>query len=102
MLVAASEYARLTLAEARSSPMASPRSRSAYHAGRSSRSGRFGPRVGCIVTRKQLLLVLWVRHSTSETQHLRVYRTHLRRKLEPAGRSILRMEAGIGYGLECP
>jgi two-component system KDP operon response regulator KdpE len=59
-------------------------------------------RPGRIVTRKQLLLEVWGPHNTSETQYLRVYMTHLRRKLEPAGRDLLRTEAGVGYGLECP
>jgi two-component system, OmpR family, KDP operon response regulator KdpE len=59
-------------------------------------------RPGRIVTRKQLLLEVWGPQNTGETQYLRVYMTHLRRKLEPAGRSILRTEAGVGYGLECP
>ena len=57
---------------------------------------------GRIVTRKQLLLEVWGPHNTNETRYLRVYMTHLRRKLEPAGRHIFRTEAGVGYGLECP
>ncbi|MSR62077.1 MAG: response regulator transcription factor [Planctomycetes bacterium] len=57
---------------------------------------------GRIVTKKQLLLEVWGPQHTSETQYLRVYMTHLRRKLGEAGKSILRTEAGVGYGLECP
>jgi two-component system KDP operon response regulator KdpE len=58
---------------------------------------------GRIVTRKQLLLEVWGPHHTGETQYLRVYMTHLRRKLErPGAIRIFRTEAGIGYGLECP
>jgi two-component system KDP operon response regulator KdpE len=58
---------------------------------------------GRIVTRKQLLLEVWGPHSTGETQYLRVYMTHLRRKLERgSGARIFRTEAGVGYGLECP
>jgi two-component system KDP operon response regulator KdpE len=58
---------------------------------------------GRIVTRKQLLLEVWGPHSTEETQYLRVYMTHLRRKLErESGARIFRTEAGVGYGLECP
>jgi len=59
-------------------------------------------RPGRIVTRKQLLLEVWGPQNTSETQYLRVYMTHLRRKLEPAGKKLIRTEAGVGYGLECP
>jgi len=57
---------------------------------------------GRIVTKKQLLLEVWGPHHTSETQYLRVYMTHLRRKLGEAAKGILRTEAGVGYGLECP
>ena len=57
---------------------------------------------GRILTRKQLLLEVWGPHHTEETRYLRVYMTHLRRKLGPAGKSVLRTEAGVGYGLECP
>jgi two-component system KDP operon response regulator KdpE len=59
-------------------------------------------RPGRIVTKKQLLLEVWGPHSTSETRYLRVYMTHLRRKLEANGQRIFRTEAGVGYGLECP
>lgn len=57
---------------------------------------------GRILTKKQLLLEVWGPQHTSETQYLRVYMTHLRRKLGEAGKTILRTEAGVGYGLECP
>ena len=57
---------------------------------------------GGIVTRKQLLLEVWGPQNTGETQYLRVYMTHLRRKLAPAGQRVIRTEAGVGYGLECP
>ncbi len=56
---------------------------------------------GRIVTRQQLLREVWGPHSTQQTHYLRVYMTHLRRKLAPAA-GILRTEAGVGYGLECP
>jgi len=56
---------------------------------------------GKIVTKKQLLLEVWGPHHTGETQYLRVYMTHLRRKLGQAGKTI-RTEAGVGYGLEGP
>ena len=63
--------------------------------------GALAARPGRIVTRKQLLLEVWGPGSTEDTQYLRVYMTHLRRKLERDGRRIFRTEAGVGYGLEC-
>lgn len=59
---------------------------------------------GRVVTHKQLLQEVWGPQSTQENQYLRVYMTHLRRKLEPPGTSsrIFKTEAGVGYRLECP
>jgi len=59
---------------------------------------------GRVVTHRQILTEVWGPHSAEETQYLRVYMTHLRRKLEPdPGRArIFRNEAGVGYRLECP
>jgi two-component system KDP operon response regulator KdpE len=56
---------------------------------------------GKVVTKKQLLVEVWGPQSAEEDQYLRVYMTHLRRKLERAAR-IFRTEAGVGYRLECP
>lgn len=56
---------------------------------------------GRIVTHKQLLLDVWGPHHTESSNYLRVYMTHLRRKLGPAA-ALLRTEAGVGYGLRCP
>jgi two-component system KDP operon response regulator KdpE len=58
---------------------------------------------GKVVTHKQLLQEVWGPHSTEQTQYLRVYMTHLRRKLQPKSpaRSIFTTEAGVGYRLEC-
>ena len=39
--------------------------------------------------------------TTFRQPNLRVYMTHLRRKLGGAA-TIFRTEAGVGYGLECP
>jgi two-component system KDP operon response regulator KdpE len=65
--------------------------------------GALAAHAGRIVTKKQLLLEVWGPHSTGESRYLRVYMTHLRRKLERAGSArIFRTEAGVGYGLECP
>ena len=58
---------------------------------------------GRIVTGRQLLAEVWGPESTDETRYLRVYMTHLRRKLQPPGSPrLFRTEAGVGYGLECP
>jgi two-component system, OmpR family, KDP operon response regulator KdpE len=59
---------------------------------------------GKVVTQKQLLTEVWGPHSVEHGEYLRVYMTHLRRKLEPGeGRArIFRTEAGVGYRLECP
>jgi len=59
---------------------------------------------GKVVTQKQLLTEVWGPHSVEHGEYLRVYMTHLRRKLEPGtGRGrIFRTEAGVGYRLECP
>ena len=56
---------------------------------------------GRIVTKKQLLVEVWGPHGAEQDQYLRVYMTHLRRKLETGGRRVFRTEAGVGYGLEC-
>ena len=57
---------------------------------------------GRVVTHRQLLTEVWGPHSAEETQYLRVYLTHLRRKLEPdpARARIFHNEAGVGYRLE--
>ncbi len=59
---------------------------------------------GRVVTQRQLLTEVWGPHNAEESQYLRVYMTHLRRKLEPERHRprFLRTEAGVGYRLECP
>ncbi len=59
---------------------------------------------GRVVTQKQLLTEVWGPQSVEESHYLRVYMTHLRRKLEPERRHprFLRTEAGVGYRLQCP
>jgi len=55
---------------------------------------------GRVVTHAQLLREVWGPGSASETRYLRVYMTHLRRKLEPRGGPRLFVtEAGVGYRL---
>lgn len=58
---------------------------------------------GKVVTQKQLLTEVWGPQSVDHSEYLRVYMTHLRRKLDPgAGRGrIFRTEAGVGYRLQC-
>ncbi|MCC7014965.1 MAG: response regulator transcription factor [Planctomycetes bacterium] len=58
--------------------------------------------VGKVVTQRQLLEDVWGPRSTEETQYLRVYMTHLRRKLDPgpSGPRLFSTEAGVGYRLE--
>jgi len=57
---------------------------------------------GRVVTHRQLLTEVWGPQSAEATQYLRVYLTHLRRKLEPdpARGRIFHNEAGVGYRLE--
>lgn len=56
---------------------------------------------GKVVTHKQLLTEVWGPGAANEKQYLRVYMTHLRRKLQrPAGEpSVFETEAGVGYRL---
>ncbi len=58
---------------------------------------------GKVVTHTQLLQEVWGPDSTSHTQYLRVYMTHLRRKLEPGPPwpRIFVTEVGVGYRLSC-
>jgi two-component system KDP operon response regulator KdpE len=56
---------------------------------------------GKVVTHRQLLEEVWGPKNADERQYLRVYMTHLRRKLEkdhPGGR-VFETEAGVGYRL---
>jgi two-component system KDP operon response regulator KdpE len=55
-----------------------------------------------IVTHKQLLAAVWGPNSVEQSQYLRVYISHLRRKLAEKGfsPSFLTTETGIGYRLK--
>lgn len=57
--------------------------------------------VGKVVTHRQLLRSVWGEKAESQAQYLRVYITHLRRKLEAERDSptLIRTEVGIGYRL---
>jgi two-component system KDP operon response regulator KdpE len=57
---------------------------------------------GKVVTHRQLLRTVWGEKAESQAQYLRVYVTHLRKKLEPDENSpqLIKTEVGIGYRLE--
>jgi two-component system KDP operon response regulator KdpE len=59
---------------------------------------------GRVVTHKQLLRAVWGPNAEEQSQYLRVYMTHLRKKIEPADarEKLLRTESGIGYRLVPP
>jgi two-component system KDP operon response regulator KdpE len=56
---------------------------------------------GQVVTHRQLLREVWGRHSSEQTQYLRVYMGQLRHKLEknPSRPVLLVTEPGVGYRL---
>ncbi|MEO6872999.1 MAG: response regulator [Chthoniobacterales bacterium] len=56
---------------------------------------------GKVVTHRQLLRTVWGEKAESQAQYLRVYVTHLRKKLEAASDalSLIKTEVGIGYRL---
>jgi two-component system KDP operon response regulator KdpE len=55
---------------------------------------------GKVVTHKHLLREVWGPNAEEQSQYLRVYVTHLRKKLESGGADkLLRTETGIGYRL---
>jgi two-component system KDP operon response regulator KdpE len=56
---------------------------------------------GRVVTHRQLLDAVWGPGHADQTQYLRVYMAHLRRKLEtvPSRPRIFRTETGVGYRL---
>jgi two-component system KDP operon response regulator KdpE len=60
---------------------------------------------GKVVTHRQLLRIVWGEKAESQAQYLRVYITHLRKKLEASTHtpSLIKTEVGIGYRLstEC-
>jgi two-component system KDP operon response regulator KdpE len=59
---------------------------------------------GKVVTHNQLLREIWGQGYSDESHYLRVYMTHLRRKLETdsAHPQFLITEAGVGYRLKTP
>jgi two-component system KDP operon response regulator KdpE len=55
---------------------------------------------GKVVTHKQLLRAVWGPNAEEQSQYLRVYITHLRKKLETDPKQkLIKTEAGIGYRL---
>jgi len=59
---------------------------------------------GKVVTQKQLLRDVWGPNAEQQSQYLRVFMMHLRRKIEIPGATerLLRTESGIGYRLVVP
>jgi two-component system KDP operon response regulator KdpE len=56
---------------------------------------------GKVVTHRQLLREVWGPQAEEQSQYLRVYMNHLRKKLEPTPGSprLIKTESGIGYRL---
>jgi two-component system, OmpR family, KDP operon response regulator KdpE len=59
---------------------------------------------GKVVTQKQLLREIWGPNAEEQSQYLRVYMLHLRKKIEIPDMSyrLLKTESGIGYRLVVP
>jgi two-component system, OmpR family, KDP operon response regulator KdpE len=59
---------------------------------------------GRIVSHKQLLREVWGPNAEEQSQYLRVYMTHLRKKIDSSerGEKLLRTESGIGYRFVIP
>ena len=59
---------------------------------------------GKVVTQKQLLREVWGPNAEEQSQYLRVYMLHLRKKIEisEGPERLLRTESGIGYRLVIP
>jgi two-component system KDP operon response regulator KdpE len=59
---------------------------------------------GKVVTHKQLLREVWGPNAEEQSQYLRVYMAHLRKKIDPPNTKerLLRTESGIGYRLVQP
>jgi len=59
---------------------------------------------GKVVTQKQLLRDVWGPNAEQQSQYLRVFMMHLRKKIEIPGTTerLLRTESGIGYRLVVP
>jgi len=59
---------------------------------------------GRVLTHAQILREIWGPHAAEHREYLRVYFTHLRRKLErdPKRPELIRNEPGIGYRLAAP
>jgi two-component system KDP operon response regulator KdpE len=59
---------------------------------------------GKVVTHKQLLREVWGPNAEEQSQYLRVYMNHLRKKIElpNAPNKLLKTETGIGYRLILP
>lgn len=54
---------------------------------------------GKVVTQKQLLREVWGPNAEEHSQYLRVYFTHLRKKIDPGSTGLIKTEPRIGYRL---
>ena len=54
---------------------------------------------GKIVTQKQLLREVWGPNAEKHSQYLRVYFTHLRKKIDPNNEGLIETEPRVGYRL---
>jgi two-component system KDP operon response regulator KdpE len=56
---------------------------------------------GKVITHKQLLDAVWGKNHTGQAEYLRVFISHIRRKLTKAGlpENVIRTEPGVGYRL---
>ena len=54
---------------------------------------------GKVVTQKQLLREVWGPNADEQSQYLRVYFTHLRKKVDPGCTGLIQTEPRIGYRL---
>jgi two-component system KDP operon response regulator KdpE len=54
---------------------------------------------GKVVTHKQLLREVWGPHAEEHSQYLRVYLTHIRKKIETGDETLIATEPRVGYRL---
>jgi two-component system KDP operon response regulator KdpE len=54
---------------------------------------------GKVVTQRQILREVWGPNAEERAEYLRVFMTHLRKKVDPGGSGLIRTEPRIGYRL---
>ena len=57
---------------------------------------------GRVVTQRQLLREVWGPRAEEHSHYLRVYFTHVRKKIDPDGLGLIRTEPRVGYRLVTP